>query len=63
MTLCPHWLSSNEGEGGDWHDAWIYCCLKLATPVGLSPSTLVLSLNPLPSEGGGAHQPLTTLCH
>ena len=33
--------------------------LQLAVPIGLSPLTLALSLNPLDD---GAHRPVTTLC-
>ena len=47
----------------DWHDAWTdYCGLKLAAPVGLSPPTLALSLDPTSCVAGGAHQPLTPSC-
>ena len=34
------------GEVG--HDTSMDCCLKRAAPIGLSPLTLVLSLNPFP---------------
>ena len=34
--------------GGDWHDARLCCCQQRAVPIGLSPLTLALPLNPLP---------------
>ena len=39
------------GGGGAWHDAWMYCCQQLAAPIGLSPLTLALSMNPSPPPG------------
>ena len=39
--------------GGGWHEAWVDSRLMLAAPIGLSPLSLVLSLNPsslLPAE-------------
>ena len=42
---CPDGMSH---RGGGWHDAWWYCSLQVAAPVGLSP--LPLSLKP---RGGG----------
>ena len=58
-----HIYTTGEGGGGGrWHDAWLYCCLQLAAPIGLSPRTLALSLNPFhpqvvapigPSGAGG----------
>ena len=33
-------------SGHKTYDAWMYCCLPLAAPIGLSPFTLALSLNP-----------------
>ena len=48
-------------RGGGWHDARTDCCLKLAVPIGFSPLTLALSLNPSPI-GEGAPRPVTTLC-
>ena len=30
------------------HDAWVHCYLKLSAPIGLSPHTLILCLNPFP---------------
>ena len=37
----------DQGRGG-WHDTWVFCCLQLAAPIGLSPLTAALPLNPLP---------------
>ena len=37
-------------RGGGWHDAWMYCCLQLAAPIGLWPLPLALSLNPFPTK-------------
>ena len=36
---------------GIWHDVWLYCCPQLAAPIGLSPPSRALSLNPLPPQG------------
>ena len=49
------------GMGGVWHDTRLCCCPQLPAPVGLSPLTAALPLNPFP-VGGGAHRPLTALC-
>ena len=43
-----------RGWGG-WHDAWLCCCLQLA-------SAHCPSLEPAPSAGGGAYRPLTASC-
>ena len=37
-------------RGRVWHDAGLCCCLQLAGPIGLSPLTLALSLNPPPRD-------------
>ena len=37
------------------------CCLELAAPIGLSPLTLVLSLNPLPPQVAPIALPLPGL--
>ena len=36
------------GGGGCWHDAWLCCYLQRAAPIGLSPLTAALPLNPFP---------------
>ena len=38
------------GGGWDWHDAGLCCCLQLAAPLGLSPLTAALPLNPFPLQ-------------
>ena len=38
------------GGGGGWHDAGLCCSPQPAVPIGLSPLTLALSLNPLPPQ-------------
>ena len=44
------------------YDTLVCFGLQLAAPVGRSPLTYCPSLGPFPPIGGGAHQPLTTLC-
>ena len=39
------------GQGG-WHDTRVCCCLQLAAPIGLSPLTGALPLNPFPPQAG-----------
>ena len=38
------------GGGGGWHAARLCCCLQPAAPIGLSPFTPALPLNPLPPQ-------------
>ena len=47
------------GGGGGWHDASLCCCLQLAAPVGLSPLTLAVSLNPVPPHHPQAAAPIS----
>ena len=45
VCVCVH------GRWGVWHDARLCCCLQLvqlAAPIGLSPLTAALPLNPFP---------------
>ena len=56
-----------EGGGGSWHDAWLYCCLQPAAPIGLLAywplaTYPCLFFEPSPSASGGAHRPLTPSC-
>ena len=47
--------------GGGWHDKCLCCCLQLAAPVGLSPLTAALPLNPFAPQAA-APIDLSTPC-
>ena len=49
VLLGPLW-GSPRAAGWGQGDAWLYCCLQLAVPIGLSPLTLALSLHHLPPQ-------------
>ena len=64
LRFLPRWSRWSWGMGGGWHDAGLCCCLQRAAPIGLSPLTLALPLNPpkgcsrrQEGEGGGVWNP------
>ena len=48
--LPPYMEISLRSWGGGGDDAWLCCCLQLPAPIGLSPRTSALPLNPLPPQ-------------
>ena len=56
---CGQGVGMWGGGGGAGGDAWMDCCLNLAAPIGLSPLSPFLPLNPFPLcvlGGGGVVQ-------